>query len=199
MGNNIVNLNDLNNYDDNSLDVISSKIMDVRIKKTQKKLEELQNVVIKNNEALNIRINDVDKKAAEAVEIGKAKAKIDEGYEGYISQGELGDKFQLKIGSRQVGDLLRIVGIAIKKSKITTPYHDKVPKYAKIRYQPDIYGNEHEQFVWNQSECMIAIDDWLEKHNKTKEFYSCTSTGKLAKYIKQLYSDFKNGLFNNAI
>ena len=196
MENNIINLDKLDSYDGSVLDAISSKVLDVRINKVERKMEEIQNTIIKNKEATDIDINEVKQMASDAMDVSKAKAKINDDYEGYINQRDLGDKFQLKIGSNQVGDLLRIVGIAMKSSSKTIPYDNKVPKYAKIKYLSDCYGNEHEQFLWNQSECMIAIDDWLDNHNKTKEFYSCTSSGKLAQYIKQLYKDFKDGLFN---
>jgi hypothetical protein len=196
MENNIINLDKLDSYDGSVLDAISSKVLDVRINKVERKIEEIQNTVIKNKEATDIDINEAKQMASDAMEVSKVKAKINDDYEGYINQRDLGDKFQLKIGSNQVGDLLRIVGIAMKSSRKTIPYDNKVPKYAKIKYLSDYYGNEHEQFLWNQSECMIAIDDWLDNHGKTKEFYSCMSSGKLAKYIKQLYKDFQDGLFD---
>lgn len=196
MDNSIINLNELDTYDENILDTISSKIVNVRLNKIEKKMEEITNDRIKDKEELGIRIDETQQIAKDALVVSKAKAKIDDGYEGYVNQGILGDKFQLKISSNQMGDLLRIVGIAMKSSSTTKPYDNKVPKYAKIKYQSDCYGNEHEQFLWNQSECMIAIDEWLDKYGKTKEFYSCQTNGKLAKYIKQLYKDFKDGLFD---
>lgn len=196
MENSIINLDDLSNYDENTLDAISSKIVNVRLNKMEKRIEKIENDRIKDKEEMDIRIDETTQLAKDALDVGKAKAKIEEGYEGYVTQGQLGESFQLKISSNQIGDLLRIAGIAMKNSKVTKPYDNKVPKYAKIRYTSDCYGNDHAQYLWNQSECVIAIDNWLDKNDKTAYFYSCKTNGKLATYIKQLNSDFKNGLFD---
>jgi len=194
--NNLAEIN-FDDYDENTLDIISSKLTNARINRLEKRITQFENDRIKDKEWTAIGIGEAKQAANEAIELGKARVKIDSGYEGYINQTDLGDKFQLKISSNQVGKLLRIVGIAMKDSKKTRPFDNKVPKYAKIKITPDYYGRDIESYVWKQDECIIKIDEWLEKHEKLKEFYACESNGKLEKYIKELYQDFKDGVFKD--
>lgn len=193
--NNLAEIN-FDDYDENALDIISTKLTNARIGKLEKRITKLENDRLKDKEHTSIEIEEAKEEARKAFEVGRARAKIEDGYDGYVNQTILGEKFQLKISSNQVGLLLKMSGIAMKSYSSTKPYDDKVPKYAKIKYYPDCYGRDQESYVWNQANCIIKIEDWLEKHNKLKAFYACETNGKLEKYIKSLYQDFKNGLFD---
>ena len=157
----------------------------------------MSGLIYKKKKRLVILIKPEITEIGEIKEIAKARLKIDSGYDGYVNQTDLGSKFQLKISSTKVGWLLRMAGIAMVKESSTIPFDKRVPKFAKVKIYIDCFGREAESYVWNWEECIKKIENWLQIHNLLNEFYTCNTNGKLDKFLKNTYQDFKNKKFDN--
>ncbi|MCP3925531.1 MAG: hypothetical protein GY714_23425 [Desulfobacterales bacterium] len=101
-----------------------------------------------------------------------------------MNQALLGGCFNVKIGSKTVGKLLKVIGIAKKSCKNTKPYDDKVPQYA------DTYIDQNtgsECYKWNYNECVKRIDEWLKENWYYEKFYQITNREELRSFINKLY------------
>jgi len=103
---------------------------------------------------------------------------------GYVSASDLGQKFDVSIGSKTMGTLLRIVGLAKQKQSKTEPLRTSVVNdYAKSL----LYG-DFPTYQWNPEKCIKKINKWLDEHGELEAFYSISDEKELAEFIKKLAS-----------
>lgn len=103
---------------------------------------------------------------------------------GYVSANDLGQKFDVSIGSKTIGTLLRVVGLAKQKQSKTEPLRTAVVNgYAKSI----LYG-DFPTYQWNPEKCIKKINKWLDEHGELEAFYSISDEKELAEFIKKLAS-----------
>jgi len=101
---------------------------------------------------------------------------------GYVSASDLGQKFDVSIGSKTMGTLLRIVGLAKQKQSKTEPLRTSVVNdYAKSL----LYG-DFPTYQWNPEKCIKKINKWLDENGELEAFYSISDEKELAEFIKKL-------------
>ena len=114
------------------------------------------------------------------------QTKLKENKSGYVNQRDFGASFNLKMGSKTVGKLLKIVGLAMKNSKTTKPYESKCPKYAQTIVDQEL---GRVTYKWNYNDCIKVIDKWLKDNNNYEKFYSITNKEHMIKFINGLYDE----------
>ena len=134
-----------------------------------------------------------NEKLTETVEIVKAeneslreleikRHRVEENMYGYVSLSDLGQSFQVSIGSKTMGKLLRTVGLAKAKQSKTEPLRSAIVNdYAKSL----MYG-DHVTYQWNPKKCIEKIDKWLNEMNLIDRFYAIEDENELADFIKWL-------------
>lgn len=106
---------------------------------------------------------------------------------GYVSQSDLGQKFDVSIGSKTMGRLLRLVGLAKSKQSKTEPMRTAiVNEFAKSV----LYG-DWPTYQWNPEKCIKHINRWLDAKNLLEEFYSKSDEAELEAYIKELEKTYQ--------
>jgi hypothetical protein len=141
-------------------------------------------------ERLNNRLSEL-KSSLDNKTIKKAldsQSKLKESKKEYVNQTDFGARFNNKIGSKTVGKLLKIVGLAKKSYRKTTPYEQYIPKYAINDIDNEEVRRFDVSYKWAYEPCVEFIDKWLTKHNRYEEFYSITDKTKLTAYINSLYN-----------
>lgn len=151
------------------LDNTAKQFMLEQLKQTKQLLEENKNLADRNENLDNSL---------------QQQSKLTESKRVYLNQRDFGCCFNTKIGSKTVGKLLKVVGLAMKSYSNTKPYDDKCPKYA----QPvlDQY-KKVASYKWNYNTCIGLIDSWLRKHGEYEEFYAITNPDKLTDFVNELY------------
>lgn len=99
--------------------------------------------------------------------------------------------YQVKISNRQMGDLLRVVGLA-KKYSLTEPFDVNVPKYAITVKKEDRQGFMRTEFEWHLQNCRNKILKWFEKNGLTDEFYSKKDEDAMEVFIKELVKNWRS-------
>lgn len=196
MNTELVNV-DYNSMSPDLLNLIQEKVIFAKmkwyedeIKKLNRSVERIQELSEQKTEEALCHLND-------AKDIFTAKSKIRNAPNGYGSLTELGELFDGKVGAIHMGHLLRMVGLAMLKESKTVPYQNTPVKYCRQYTFCDIYGRENYSYVWNLTECKIAVEEWLEKHDLLVEFLKCSSKGKVNDYIKKIYNHFKSGEYRD--
>lgn len=141
-------------------------------------------------ERLNNRLSEL-KSSLDNKTIKKAldsQSKLKKSKKEYVNQTDFGARFNNKIGSKTVGKLLKIVGLAKKSYRKTTPYEQYIPKYAINDIDNEEVRRFDVSYKWAYEPCVEFIDKWLTKHNRYEEFYSITDKTKLTAYINSLYN-----------
>lgn len=198
--NELMNGNLNNNFecmDTNQILAMGQQGIYIVLDRFQKQLEKIENDKEKEKKRVNIQLEELTNKTQNAIDIATSTKVIKDGMDGYMSASDFGNMFRVKIGSKRVGLLLRICGIAKKSKTKTEPYDSLCPKYAKVNYAIDCFGREHPTFSWNYSECLNKIDEWLKGFGLYEEFYKIQTNGEMDRYIKQLYERFRNGEFDS--
>lgn len=163
---------------------VFNPIQDNRIE-AQKRLLNLDNRIAKMKSAID------NKQIQEALKNQSLLTKRKHGSK-FVSQGDFGERFNNKIGSKTIGKLFKIVGLAKKSCDKTMPYQEFVPKYAV-----NIINNEREipyeiYYKWNYELCSSLINKWLLNHDYIGQFYSLTEKEEIKKFIDQLYDKYIN-------
>lgn len=175
-------MNSLMNFDELSIEelqVMQERIVSIRMKKLEHELEETKSLIIKQSKELEI----VREENKMNLELERARHRKAENRYGYISLSDLGNQFTVAIGSKTMGTLLRLVGIAKAKQSITEPMAESIrADYAKSQDTP--WGGIIWQ--WNSERCIEKIDRWLKREEIIDQFYSFTDERELMAYIKHL-------------
>ena len=112
------------------------------------------------------------------------QSKLNESKRKYVLLNELGNHFNTKIGSKTVGRLLRIIGLAQMKSNDTVPYQNSVPKYAVNLLD---FEEKRVGFVWQYENCVKKLDKWLKENDLYEDFYSITHQKDMAEFVRNLH------------
>lgn len=172
----------LEQLDDAQLDLISKKIYALQFQKLDRAISE---VVEKVNVLEQAR--EIDKELHEkTLELERKRHRVAEHRFGYIGLSDLGKQFNVTIGAKTMGSLLRIAGIAKSKQSTTEPYAEMVREgYAKT--VDTTFGNTvYKTYQWNSEKCIAKIERWLEKHDHIDQFYSIDNEKDLMKFIQDL-------------
>ena len=112
------------------------------------------------------------------------QTKLNETKREYMLLNELGNHFNIKIGSKTVGRLLRIIGLAQMKQNKTMPYQHSVPKYAVnlLDFEEKTVG-----FAWHYENCVKKLDKWLKENDLYEDFYSITHQRDMVAFVKDLH------------
>ena len=107
---------------------------------------------------------------------------------GFVGLSDLGQSYAVSIGSKTMGKLLRIVGLAKTKQSKTEPMRSAtLNDYAKSQ----MYG-DYPSYQWNPEKCIEKIDRWLEKEGIIDDFYAISDEKELMEYINELFEMYDN-------
>lgn len=107
---------------------------------------------------------------------------------GFVGLSDLGQSYEVSIGAKTMGKLLRLAGLAKKKQSRTEPMRSAtLNDYAKSM----MYG-AYPTYQWNPEKCIEKIDRWLEQTGVIDEFYSIDNEKELMEYINELYELYEN-------
>lgn len=144
----------------------------------QKKMTELED----RQEKLDEQIKITEEENALVRELEIKRHRVEEHMFGFISLSDLGQCFQVSIGSKTMGKLLRIIGLAKTKQSKTEPFRSAiVNEFAKSV----MYG-DHPTYQWNPTKCIKKIDNWLDEKGYIDKFYAIEDEKELMEFIKEL-------------
>jgi len=161
---------------------------------------DLQNIInqamFKQNEKLHVEIESLKEnniQLSEKIDIVKSESdnlrelelkrhRTEEHRYGMVSLRDLGQCFNVSIGSKTMGKLLRLSGIALKGQTSTEPKRSMIINgYAKS----EMYG-DYPTYQYNPEKCIKKIDKWLNEIGVIDEFYAIDDEKKLQDYINNL-------------
>ena len=165
--------------DDTQLDMVQKKIYAMQIQKLDRALTEVTEKVNMLEQA-----REIDKEMYEkTLELERKRHYVTESRYGFVGLSDLGKEFDVTIGAKTMGSLLRIAGVAKAKQSITEPYAELIRQgYAKS--QDTKWGGVVWQ--WNPEKCKAKIINWLEKNDLLDTFLSIPSEKDLMKFIQEL-------------
>lgn len=180
MSNNLVKINNyIQSLNPAELEMIQKQIYEIQFSQIKQALRDVKDEVNKLKE-----VREIDKEMQEKqLELERARHRKAENRYGYISLSDLGNQYKVSIGSKTMGILLRLAGIAKSKQSTTEPLAEMVrADFAKS--QDTNWGGIIWQ--WNSEKCISKIDRWLEKEGLIDQFYSITDEKELMRYIQYL-------------
>lgn len=171
-------MENVSSMNDEQLQVMMNKIMQAQISRQDRKLMEMQEDV----EILKEKINISTELTQAQLELERKKHRVTESRYGFVSASDLGQKFQVSIGSITIGKLLRLVGLAKSKQSKTEPLRSAIVNgYAK-----SIMYGDYPNYQWNPEKVISKIEKWLDKKDVLDEFYAIEDENKLKEYINIL-------------
>lgn len=177
------------------IDFYTEKLLAVRQSNLERKLKLMEEKQKATEEMFNLKINQVntlvnkiEENSEKKLEVAVNSMRVKEPKYGFVNQGDFGRFFTISIGSKTMGKLLRIVGLAMKAKNQTTPYRELIPKYAMT----EAYEN-YTAVKWNYEKCLEFVDRWLKENDYFETFYSIGSTQDMEKFITNLYEKCRGG------
>lgn len=175
---------DGNSNDFLKLQAIINNAMAKQNQSLYKEITQLKDDQEKLKESFSIQSSEID--SWKSMEIARHRA--EEHRFGFVSLNDLGQIYNVSIGSKTMGKLLRLVGLAKDKQSKTEPLRSSIMgNYAKSV----MYG-DFATYQWNPEKCIKKIDEWLMGKGIIDEFYSIEDEKKLTEYINQLYENNEN-------
>ena len=171
-------VNNFGELSDTQLDAIQDKINEARFIKISNELRKVNNRLDKMEEQ-----REIDSNMSQAqLDLEIKRHRVEEHRYGYVSLSDLGQCYQVSIGAKTVGKLLRLAGLAKAKQSKTEPLRSAlVDKTAKSIMYGDI-----PTYQWNPERCIEKIDKWLNDIEVIDKFYAIESEKKLTKFITEL-------------
>ena len=115
-------------------------------------------------------------------ELELKRHRVEEHRYGFVSLADLGQVYQVSIGSKYMGKLLRLAGIAKAKQSKTEPLRSSTLN----NYSKSVMYGDFPTYQWNPEKCIAKIDRWLDKIGVIDQFYAIDDEAKLHKYIQEL-------------
>jgi hypothetical protein len=171
-------LMNIENLSTEELRVLQDKIVAQQVTRLQQQLEAVTNRLAEHEQKFEL----VEQRQDKVVEVAVNGLRVKQGHFEYVSQGDFGRYFSVSIGSQFIGKLLKVVGLAQKGKKLTTPYREHIPRYAKTNAATNYTAN-----VWHYQNCMEYIDKWLKENGLYEHFYSIQDEREMAKFINDLF------------
>jgi len=152
-----------------------NEILNKKLREMSDRVDKVEETQVQENEKTN-QLREMELK----------RHRVTEDRFGYVSLNDLGQKFEVSIGSKTMGQLLRLVGLAKTKQSKTEPYRQStVDDYAKSI----LYGN-FPTYQWNPERCIKRIDRWLTDNGYIEKFYLITDEEELMRFIQDLAKEF---------
>ncbi len=130
----------------------------------------------------------VQKDYQKAIDVEIKRHRVAEHRFGFVGLSDLGQSYEVSIGAKTMGKLLRMAGLAKKKQSKTEPMRSAtLNDYAKSM----MYG-DYPTYQWNPEKCIEKIDVWLEDKGFIDEFYSIAEEKELMEYINNLFESYGN-------
>lgn len=143
-----------------------------------KEIAELRDEQAKTSEDLSIF-----KEEQESLkEIELKRHRVEEHRYGFVSQNDLGQCYDVSIGSKTIGKLLKLVGLAKQKQSKTEPMRSAVVE----SYAKSIMYGDFPSYQWSPDKCIKRIDYWLNKEGVIDKFYAIDDEKELAQFINDL-------------
>lgn len=147
-----------------------------------KKLVEVEDKLSKQSEKLSI----VEEENKNLREVELKRHRVAEHRFGFVGLSDLGQSYEVSIGSKTMGKLLRLAGLAKTKQSKTEPLRSAtLNNYAKSM----MYG-DYPTYQWNPEKCIEKIDRWLDSQGLIDEFYSISDEKQLMEYINELFEQY---------
>jgi len=174
---------------ENHLNLLISTVE--KLTNQQKEIVETVKIVQEENR------NEIDKIRAESdkkLEVTINQMRVARNKWGFDSQSDFGMKFKVSIGSKTVGKLFRVVGLA-KKSK--TGRIEPMRRAIESGKAATEIANGYEVFRWHHEKCLEHVENWLSSHNLLGKFYSFDKEKDLREFIQYLYNVYCDDNYGN--
>lgn len=136
----------------------------------------------------SVRLENVQKDHEDSRDLEIKRHRVEEHRFGFVSLNDLGQCYQVSVGAKTMGKLLRIVGLAKKKQSRTEPLRSAtLNDYAKSK----MYGNRP-TYQWNPEKTIEKIDRWLDDKEIIDTFYGIEDEKELMEYINDLFEQYGN-------
>lgn len=166
------------------LQIKMNEMIAIQQSKLNKSLRDLKGEQEKQAKKLEM----VEREHEEARKLEIKRHRVTERGWGYVGLSDLGQSYEVSIGAKTMGKLLRLAGLAKKKQSRTEPMRSAtLNDYAKSM----MYG-AYPTYQWNPEKCIEKIDRWLEQTGVIDEFYSIDNEKELMEYINELYELYEN-------
>lgn len=185
----LMNYSGNGNRDDGDMDFLDlqniiNNAMAKQNEKLYKMVAEIKNKQDKQVEKLSI----LEDENNNLREIELKRHRVTEHRFGFVGLSDLGQSWEVSIGSKTMGKLLRLAGLAKTKQSKTEPLRSAtLNNYAKSM----MYG-DYPTYQWNPEKCIEKIDRWLEKEELIDTFYAIEDEKALMEYINKLFEDYGN-------
>ena len=163
---------------DEQIDLNINQLLHAKTQRLEQKLMELTDSYKKLQSQIGLYGDELEKTKSMVV----AKMKVTEPKFGYVGLGDFGRYIGVSIGAKNMGKILRIVGLAMPSRGATTPYRWAIPKYAQTE--------AHENYTatrWHYQNCMEYIDEHLKQHGLYERFYSISTEREMEQFIAEIY------------
>jgi hypothetical protein len=178
---------------DDELDFVQQQLFNRKIKLLSDKVENIENLVNRALQKvgiveteLNNKIEDLHTDNDKKLEVTINQMRVDKNKWGFGSQSDFGIRFRVSIGSKTVGKLFKVIGIAkISKGK-TEPKREAI---MSGKATTEII-NGYESVRWHHEKCLKTLEKWLLEHDLLEEFYSIDKEKELMQFINDLYDKY---------
>ena len=184
---------DISNMDDQDIDILYQQIVQRKMNNMLARQEQLENKMLKLQEKVDIKqtelenkIDDIKIDNEKKLEVTINTYRVDKNKWGFESQADFGNRFRVSIGSRTVGKLFKVIGIAKKSKKKTEATRDAINSG---KATTEIVKG-YETFRWHHEKCIKQLEKWLLDHDLLEEFYSIDKENELQIFIHNLYDKY---------
>ena len=190
-----INSLDISKLDDQDVDIIYQQIMQRKFNNMLARQEQMEDSMKKlearidiNQTELENRIEDMKIDNEKKLEVTINTYRVDKNKDkwGFESQADFGNRFRVSIGSKTVGKLFKVIGIAKKSKKKTEPTRDAINSGKSTTEIVKGY----ETFRWHHEKCIKQLEKWLLEHDLLEEFYSIDKENDLQIFINNLYDTY---------
>jgi hypothetical protein len=175
MNNEIVLRNDMSFVDLQSIINQAMNLQNEQLRQQVKLLEEKQ-------KTLDAKLDATTDENTALRELELKRHRVEEHRYGFVSLADLGQVYQVSIGSKYMGKLLRLAGIAKAKQSKTEPLRSSTLN----NFSKSVMYGDFPTYQWNPEKCIAKIDRWLDKIGVIDQFYAIDDEAKLHKYIQEL-------------
>lgn len=180
--NNTALIESVSTMNDEQIQVIMNKMVQTQISRTNKQIAEMQEYM----EVMKEQISISTEVSQAQLELERKKHRVEQSRFGYVSASDLGQQFQVTVGARTIGHLLRLSGLAKAKQSKTEPLRSAIiGGHAKTT----MYG-DYPSYQWNPEKCIRKIEKWLDKKGVLDEFYAIEDESELMKFINKLNEQY---------
>jgi len=183
----------VSNMSDDELDFVQQQLFNRKIKLLSDKVENIENLANRALQKvgiveteLNNKIEDLHTDNDKKLEVTINQMRVDKNKWGFGSQSDFGIRFRVSIGSKTVGKLFKIIGIAKVSKGKTEPKREAI---MSGKATTEII-NGYEVIRWHHEKCLKTLEKWLLENDLLEEFYSIDKEKELMQFINDLYDKY---------